>query len=847
MAAMALSLPKRSRVVSYLGDLVQLRFAIEQNILDFESPEQIVYLVDSNIVRLFLSPYQNWTNVRRYREILGQEKAEVAGASAVVTAEYIFSRLLAQQRGYPVFIAPEHIDEVVEYLRRLRDDLAHGGRSPEHGEVSAEEWEAARHRLDGLRTRLLAKSQDADKLRELFDNTIPGTIAVFDRGGLVSAQQFARLQRNDLIRPLRLAPHLDQRSLEIDADEYEEWRSTLAAFVAPDTGIPGSGKSPSRDHPRDRILRRDATVLTRLFAINDELRARKVPVKFVFVTDDEKIHYAVSYRRKHHEYGESFLRRAIQFHPALNFQQMPNIVVDSNLILQLKAAINSIVDLKIGAKDTLYDLMYNIAVNVREEYRQEPKPDIDPWKATLQQAWQHKFETSFDIGEIPDIESSIRRVKDAWGGLSRNAISLNVELLSRRFEQELGPLSEVIAALETSNAADLAHAFEAYQMAQIDVLERHHIEWSLAWLLADPVHLRPGYIPRGPLLVRLDSLGTRPGVDIDRAVDEIMKCSPHAGSDIASTLNRILARYEFSDLVTVAAVVAYRSNGWRLAREFGERALERLRRALSCMPASEAERTARYKDNIRELDYLVALCQRFDLLDLEIERYPTDQDRESLRRTFKSAERVNQNALLECEERFDFFGGARANAELGTLYLAGMAIDRLHPKVELLGNSNHSRLSRMATEHLRRASSDLDTYFPDDTKPLAGPSRNKPPSLAEDLYFQANVNLISAVAFFGVEDLYKGKVPRALLEKAIQFVRPRFERFPAHLALDWQVCEWVQSEEVGAKTSLARTILARCDRILDDDAGSKSLTRLDAEIIQHYRKHLASRQNAAMR
>jgi hypothetical protein len=136
---------------------------------------------------------------------------------------------------------------------------------------------------------------------------------------------------------------------------------------------------------------------------------------------------------------------------------------------------------------------------------------------------------------------------------------------------------------------------------------------------------------------------------------------------------------------------------------------------------------------------------------------------------------------------------------------------------------------------------------PEDTKPLAEPSRNKPPSLAEDLYFQANVNLISAVAFFGVEDLYKSKVPSALLEKAIQFVRPRFERFPAHLALDWQICEWLQSEEDHAKASLAKTILAKCDRILDANDGGKSLTRLDAEIIQRYRKHLASRQNAAIR
>jgi len=61
------------------------------------------------------------------------------------------------------------------------------------------------------------------------------------------------------------------------------------------------------------------------------------------------------------------------------------------------------------------------------------------------------------------------------------------------------------------------------------------------------------------------------------------------------------------------------------------------------------------------------------------------------------------------------------------------------------------------------------------------------------------------------------------------------------------MCQWAQSEEDRAKASLAKTILAQCDRILDADDGGKSLTRLDAEIIQHYRSHLASRQNAAMR
>jgi hypothetical protein len=303
--------------------------------------------------------------------------------------------------------------------------------------------------------------------------------------------------------------------------------------------------------------------------------------------------------------------------------------------------------------------------------------------------------------------------------------------------------------------------------------------------------------------------------------------------------------FGFPDVVIVAAMVAYQDDDWSLAREFGERALERLRKALARMSSIEPERAARYKDNMRELEYLFALCQRLELCNITGEHPPTDQDREILRQRFKSAERVNQNALLDCEERFDFFGAARANAELGTLYLAGMAIDRLHPKIELVGRSNHSRLSRMATEHLRRASSDLDTYFPDDTNTSAQ-SRNKPPSLAEDLYFKANVNLISAVAFFGMEELYKSSVPPALLQKALQFVRPRLSRFPPHLAVEREICEWVQSEEDRAEARLAKDIIAHCDRILHADDGGRPLTRLDTELIQRYRKHIASWQNTAM-
>lgn len=105
---------------------MQLRIAVEENIRDFGASEQIVYLADANIVHLFLSPYKRWRSLSPFREILGQEKRELGVASGVITAEYIFSCLLAQQRGYAIFLAAEHVNEIIDYFDCLDNERQHG-------------------------------------------------------------------------------------------------------------------------------------------------------------------------------------------------------------------------------------------------------------------------------------------------------------------------------------------------------------------------------------------------------------------------------------------------------------------------------------------------------------------------------------------------------------------------------------------------------------------------------------------------------------------------------------------------------------------------------------------------
>ena len=257
-----------------------------------------------------MNPYSNWQNVSPFKEILGQEKPNLAFSAAVITAEYIFSKRLSRQTGYPIFVAEEHASEVDRYISRLRDEpLDIQGPETER----AEAMEKALASLTDLRSKLATESGDV--LRREFENRIPEAVSQFQ--SVAFAQQYTRLLRSDLMRPLRLAPHLDRKWLQVKREEYEKWCEALSLFQSADrlhsqrvgrfTGT--KNEKVHSEPPFHHNLQRDARVLTQLFEINERLQERRVPVRFVFVTDDDKIHHAVAYRAKHKAFQDNMLRR----------------------------------------------------------------------------------------------------------------------------------------------------------------------------------------------------------------------------------------------------------------------------------------------------------------------------------------------------------------------------------------------------------------------------------------------------------------------------------------------------------------------------------------------------------
>jgi hypothetical protein len=525
----------------------------------------------------------------------------------------------------------------------------------------------------------------------------------------------------------------------------------------------------------------------------------------------------------------------------LNFQEMPNIIFNSNSIDEIKSVSDSILGLKANiTRDFLYDLIYRLAVELKKELQPKPEPNLPNWKAALQQAWHKTVESSFEVNIAPHVEIGRAKVKTAWDRVSNNAVSLNVELLARRFRKELGPLAEDIRRIAAGEGAGgLAAAFERFQVEQLDVLERYHIEWCLEWLIADPVRSQAGYIPRGPLLIRQDKLGTAEGVNLAAAIEEVMQCA--ISNNMAVSLRRILDRYVFTDIVVIASLVAYKHGAWVQARDFAERALARLRK--DYRERDQEKTMPRYYGNVYELEYTAAICQRFELSEVVPEQHPTKREKDALRSKFDSARRAHETALAAAQEHFDLFMAARANAELGTLYLTGVAIDLVHPDLRLLQPGEASRFLVLGTEHLRRAGSDLDAHFSDDIGLPTNGRDGKKTDLVTDLYFKVNVNLISAFALFGLEGRY-GSIPPPMTKTALEYVRPRLKNFPRHLSVACDICDWIQLDDP-AKTRRAREIVAECDRLLSDPAAA--LTRLDGKELRRFRMHLSKAATAKAR
>lgn len=188
--------------------------------------------------------------------------------------------------------------------------------------------------------------------------------------------------------------------------------------------------------------------------------------------------------------------------------------------------------------------------------------------------------------------------------------------------------------------------------------------------------------------------------------------------------------------------------------------------------------------------------------------------------------------------KFDVFGGARADAELGTLYLTAVEIDRVYDNFNFLGTEDRKRLPSKATEHLTRAISDIEYHFSDRISENAD-SKADEIVLTQTLFFKANVNLLSAVLFFTMENYYRDRVPSSFMESALRYLPSKLESFPEHLTVEWELYNLFNDDDDQNKWHRIRRAADRCSRVLEQNVDGP-LTELDVKVIQLYQHKLLS-------
>src|SRR5262245_5308089 len=208
----------------YFQEVVELRLCLQWNADDYEFANEggrIVYLMDANVVVFFMNPVLEAHHVDAFDTGMPGRHAV---ATALVTAEFMFSRGLSGQDGYPALIAASHAEELGDILGAIRPvadtSLTLPRRLPE----------AARNGLKILiqqvRRGEIHREAAVKELRRL----VPECANELLESGYQESNQFLRLYHEDLIRPLAVHSEATKDILDVrqsNAAEIEKWTDII--------------------------------------------------------------------------------------------------------------------------------------------------------------------------------------------------------------------------------------------------------------------------------------------------------------------------------------------------------------------------------------------------------------------------------------------------------------------------------------------------------------------------------------------------------------------------------------------------------------------------------------------
>jgi hypothetical protein len=634
----------------YFRDAAELRVTIERNMNDLEFTRRkgrIVYVFDSNIVKLFLDPVREIELVTIFSDEIC---AEHLSATATITAELLFSRQLAGQRGTPPFLAPSHAEELSAMMHEIEKQLYQNQENVQESKpvLPLAKSERIRHLVEGIRDGKIDRDYGLDELRKI----LPRAIMDLFYGPGYEAAQFKRIYEDDLLRPLALDPAVTANILNPDRGQVSKWANRIleqrqSEIVSPRQRSRSPlqrGTRESRSSVEERVDR-DAQALVQVLALNNLARDVIPPTRYVLVTADRAMYRAYSiwfWQNRNHTPEEYVLRHPSQYVPILNSEDMLDNVERFTLINHARDALESLLR-NVQDIDPNYPhvLSYYVSRQYDKRHRELEGGSLGSF-APLYKLFGSKFDAiSGDPREFDDL-------KTKWCAAARNAVIINSKLMRRRHHYEIAPLADLLRS-----DRDIQASLLDYNTKLLDELEIAHMALNVRGNLVAMIinERQPGQscLPepgRGPLAVRTTFSNFTNDQPLNIFLDELVA---NADRECLSDLNHQLRSSLNYSGMFFAACVAFRSGQWAAARHYGDRALTMLKREdifADCASEAEFDR--------HELLYFMALVTRFSLNDYS----EFNKARALLEETFQYHVRCG-----------DAFGLMRAKSELAALFL----------------------------------------------------------------------------------------------------------------------------------------------------------------------------------
>lgn len=779
-------------VLRYFQQAATLRLSLQYNWEDYQFSEaggRIVYIMDANVVQFFIDPEAESRHVTIFG---GARTAHYAAGTALITAEFLFSRELAGQGDSPALIMPGHANEVLSIVDRIRKER--DSSNPQHStQLSAAKLDQLRVLVESVSSGSHTdRSAAIDELRRI----VPEVAEDLLKGPFLKVKQLQRLYDEDLLRPLALHTAATREILRPAHRDVAYWETLIRAE--------------RHQQPRHRIgqvherrghtlvdterVRRDAEALVQTILLDDAV-SDKHRTAYVMVTADHRVfdayakwYWADESNRKCRRF---VLRTPLQYAPILNVMQMPNDIYTPEVF-------NNVCD--------ALDALFSRVLRSESDYPHK----LAVYRALAGSERLHSVLTaifrsnplSFDQGAI----AKFQRIRDQWHQSFGNGVLLNAELMQQRLRADFVPLAKLL-----HENADLKRALHEDQKRSLERIESTHLLFNTMLnlsLMAHHPNRAGAETQRAPFLIRAKF----PNLIKDesaKAALERLASSPH---DLVKTIYRTSESAQDYQSYFFAACLAFRCEDWRAALHYASRSLE-------FAPNDEAHRTEQ-----NEIEFLVALATRYGWASGLLRDFTGSQ---AISRAFN----LLKGSANFCQERQDIFGLARALVEQNSLMLVVVYRAALSAPSSAPVLSVPTETFRMIAEEatlqiekdLYKASDDL-VY----------------PEALETLRFQAAANVVSARVFAShlaldeviARDLEPSKDQ---LERAIDELEPRLQEgwVPPILAVEHLMARWI----IGR---ISRSRAAReLERLIPAGTEEKLPLTLDRVEVSNFRKRLA--------